>query len=39
MKYFHSWENAYSLELENFKDHGDIGEIWFGKDSSKKVVK
>lgn len=33
------WENAYSLELENFKSHGDVGEIWFGKGSSLNVVK
>ncbi|RKO86182.1 hypothetical protein BDK51DRAFT_23195, partial [Blyttiomyces helicus] len=25
-------------EVENFEDHGDIGEIWFGEDSVEKMV-
>jgi EEF1A lysine methyltransferase 2 len=24
-----SWDEAYSLELQNFKDHGEEGEIWY----------
>ena len=33
-----SWDNLYSRENANFADNGDIGEIWFGKDSAKKMV-
>ncbi|KAL7295630.1 hypothetical protein TKK_0010993 [Trichogramma kaykai] len=33
------WEETYSQELENFEDHGDVGEIWFGERSSKTMVK
>ncbi|XP_014606912.1 PREDICTED: protein-lysine N-methyltransferase mettl10 [Polistes canadensis] len=33
------WERVYTEELDNFKDHGDVGEIWFGKRASLNVVK
>ncbi|XP_032683728.1 EEF1A lysine methyltransferase 2 isoform X1 [Odontomachus brunneus] len=33
------WENAYAQELDNFRDHGDVGEIWFGAGNSRKVVR
>ncbi|XP_076669202.1 EEF1A lysine methyltransferase 2 [Andrena cerasifolii] len=33
------WERVYAEELDNFKDHGDIGEIWFGRKNSLKVVR
>lgn len=33
------WENAYAQELDNFRDHGDVGEIWFGTANSRKVVR
>ncbi|XP_001603234.1 EEF1A lysine methyltransferase 2 [Nasonia vitripennis] len=33
------WERTYSLEIDNFEDHGDVGEVWFGTDSSAKVVR
>ncbi|XP_072760078.1 EEF1A lysine methyltransferase 2 [Anoplolepis gracilipes] len=33
------WENAYAQELDNFRDHGDVGEIWFGTVNSRKVVR
>ncbi|CAL1673997.1 unnamed protein product [Lasius platythorax] len=33
------WENAYAQELDNFRDHGDAGEIWFGTANSRKVVR
>ncbi|XP_054009919.1 EEF1A lysine methyltransferase 2 [Hylaeus anthracinus] len=32
------WERVYSEELDNFKDHGDVGEIWFGRNNSLKVI-
>lgn len=25
--------------MENFNDHGDVGEIWFGKETARRVVK
>ncbi|XP_076280523.1 EEF1A lysine methyltransferase 2 [Lasioglossum baleicum] len=33
------WERIYTEELDNFKDHGDVGEIWFGRNNSQKVVR
>ncbi|XP_057375140.1 EEF1A lysine methyltransferase 2-like [Daphnia carinata] len=33
------WDQQYVTELENFKDHGDIGEIWFGKKVMDSIVK
>ena len=32
------WESTFNLELKNFIDHGDDGEVWFGKDVQKKTV-
>ncbi|KAI8599599.1 S-adenosyl-L-methionine-dependent methyltransferase [Dissophora ornata] len=32
------WDKVYDREVNNFKDHGDIGEIWFGEDSAMKMV-
>lgn len=32
------WELRYDQENINFKDIGDIGEIWFGEDSVEKMV-
>ncbi|KAF9425950.1 hypothetical protein BGZ76_002998 [Entomortierella beljakovae] len=32
------WDNVYNREVENYNDHGDIGEIWFGEDSAMKMV-
>jgi EEF1A lysine methyltransferase 2 len=32
------WESNFELELKNFEDHGDDGEVWFGKDVQKKTV-
>ncbi|KAJ8684063.1 hypothetical protein QAD02_019855 [Eretmocerus hayati] len=33
------WEKTYALEIENFKDHGDVGEVWFGSNSTGRVVR
>lgn len=32
------WDSTYSQEIENFNDHGDIGEIWFGSKSVTKMI-
>lgn len=32
------WETCFEKELQNFEDHGDDGEVWFGKDVQKKTV-
>lgn len=32
------WDDRYKEEFENFANHGDPGEIWFGKDAMRKVI-
>lgn len=32
------WDEHYKLELKNYTDNGDEGEIWFGKGLSRKIV-
>ncbi|KAJ1656055.1 Protein-lysine N-methyltransferase efm4 [Dispira simplex] len=32
------WDQAYTQEIQNYNDHGDIGDIWFGEDSVMKMV-
>ena len=32
------WETNFEQELNNFVNHGDDGEVWFGKDVQKKTV-
>lgn len=32
------WDDHYKLELRNYKDDGDEGEIWFGKGLSRKIA-
>lgn len=32
-----SWDEAYQVEYENFKDHGDEGEIWYSHTCSYYV--
>ncbi|XP_053201801.1 EEF1A lysine methyltransferase 2-like [Panonychus citri] len=33
------WENLYQQEINNYLDHSDPGEIWFGKGLTMKMVK
>jgi SAM-dependent methyltransferase len=33
------WDQVYKQELENFSNFGDEGEIWFGKEVQKKIIK
>ena len=37
--FFFSWDDTYATELENFNDHKDEGEIWFGEDSLFRVIR
>ncbi|XP_017330864.1 EEF1A lysine methyltransferase 2 isoform X2 [Ictalurus punctatus] len=32
------WDNAYSRELQTYRDIGDVGEIWFGEESMNRVI-
>ena len=32
------WENHYDMELSNFNEFGEKGEVWFGEDSADKMV-
>ncbi|XP_017878868.1 EEF1A lysine methyltransferase 2-like isoform X1 [Ceratina calcarata] len=33
------WDRVYAEELDNFKEHGDVGEIWFGRNNTLKVIR
>lgn len=33
------WQNHYADEIENFRNHGDTGEIWFGEDILERIIK
>ncbi|XP_065359677.1 EEF1A lysine methyltransferase 2 [Calliphora vicina] len=32
------WEQAYEREIKNYRNHGDVGEIWFDEDSQIRVI-
>lgn len=32
------WDGVYSVEVKNFKSHGDVGEVWFGDDSLVRII-
>lgn len=34
-----SWDKCYDREIENFDDHGDEGEVWFGEDAMYRVMR
>jgi len=37
--FFFSWNEAYLVEKSNFKEYGDVGEVWFGEDSALMIVR
>lgn len=32
------WDQSYDIEIENYKSHGDVGEVWFDEDSQIRVI-
>ncbi|CAB3238112.1 unnamed protein product [Arctia plantaginis] len=32
------WQKAYKKEIENYNEHGDPGDVWFGEDSAQRVI-
>ncbi|XP_036337160.1 EEF1A lysine methyltransferase 2-like [Rhagoletis pomonella] len=32
------WDNSYDREIKNYKNYGDVGEIWFDEDSQVRVI-
>ena len=32
------WEQNFELEMKNFEETGDDGEVWFGMDVQKKTI-
>nr|XP_022910099.1 EEF1A lysine methyltransferase 2 [Onthophagus taurus] len=33
------WDKLYKKEIENYKNNGDVGEIWFGEDIVDRVLR
>ena len=32
------WDAAYELELSNFEDNGDVGDVWFGEKLGRRIA-
>ncbi|XP_072946921.1 EEF1A lysine methyltransferase 2 [Epargyreus clarus] len=32
------WQEVYTKEIDNYEDHGDPGDVWFGEDSAMRVI-
>ena len=32
------WDTCYDRENDNFDDHGDVGEVWFGDKAGARVI-
>ncbi|XP_053674514.1 EEF1A lysine methyltransferase 2 [Anopheles nili] len=32
------WESSYMREIKNYRDHGDVGEVWFDEDSQNRII-
>ncbi|XP_035775643.1 EEF1A lysine methyltransferase 2-like [Anopheles albimanus] len=32
------WESSYTREINNYRDHGDVGEVWFDEDSQNRII-
>ncbi|XP_055628013.1 EEF1A lysine methyltransferase 2 [Toxorhynchites rutilus septentrionalis] len=33
------WESSYDTEIRNYRDHGDVGEVWFDEDSQLRIIR
>ncbi|XP_058460109.1 EEF1A lysine methyltransferase 2 [Malaya genurostris] len=33
------WEKSYETEIQNYRDHGDVGEVWFDEDSQLRIIR
>lgn len=32
------WEQTYRREIENYRNHGDVGEVWFEEESQIRII-
>lgn len=32
------WDRSYVTEINNYKSHGDVGEVWFDEDSQIRII-
>lgn len=33
------WDEAYGQEYDNFTSHGDVGEVWFGENVTRRILR